>query len=371
MFLAFLRLGLTSFGGPVAHIGYFRDDLVSRRRWVDERTFGDMVALSQFLPGPASSQVGIAIGAARAGLAGAFAAWLGFTLPSAIVMVLFAGGVARLAGNTATGWIDGLKVVAVAVVARAVWSMARGLCPDWPRRALAVAGAAVVISLPGTSGQFAAIAGGATIGWLFLASKPEAAPSALPLAIGRRTGAALLALFFALLILLPLAARVSPALPFDLADGFYRAGALVFGGGHVILPLLEAQVVPPGWIGRDAFLAGYGAAQALPGPLLAFSAYLGAMIEPRGGGWLVATLCLLAAFSCRRSCWCSGLCRSGMPCAAARPRSRPCAGSTRQWWGCCWRRSTIRCGPARSTTSETSPWQPRPWSRCGSCPPGW
>ena len=302
VFAAFLKLGLTSFGGPVAHLGYFRDEFVDRRGWVDARGYGDLVALSQFLPGPSSSQVGMALGASRAGLAGAAAAWLGFTLPSAAAMVLFALGVARFAGEAGAGWLDGLKVVAVAVVARAVWTMARQLCPDRPRAALAVLAAIAVLAWPGTPGQMLAIVLGGVLGWLVIGAETEGAPPALGEFVGKRTAIACLALFAAMLVALPIAARLAggpgvagyPSLA--LADSFYRSGALVFGGGHVILPLLQAEVVPTGWIGRDAFLAGYGAAQALPGPLLTFSAYLGAAIDPRLGGWPAAALCLVAAF---------------------------------------------------------------------------
>ncbi|MFQ5958955.1 MAG: chromate efflux transporter [Alphaproteobacteria bacterium] len=296
VFVAFLKLGLTSFGGPVAHLGYFREEFVTRRKWLDERSFGDMVALSQFLPGPASSQVGIAVGAARAGLAGALAAWLGFTLPSALALVLFALGVSRLAGGVEAGWLDGLKVVAVAVVARAVWGMARTLCPDRPRATLAILAAIAVLAWPGPPGQITAIAIGGIVGWAFLGAEAEAAPSSLHLGLGRGTAIAFLAVFFALLLALPVAAQITGGLPLKLIDSFYRSGALVFGGGHVILPLLQAEVVPPGWVDKDTFIAGYGAAQAVPGPLLTFSAYLGAMIDPRFGGWPAAGLCLAAAF---------------------------------------------------------------------------
>ena len=296
VFGAFLKLGLTSFGGPIAHLGYFRDEFVVRRRWLDDDAYGDLVALSQFLPGPSSSQVGMALGAARAGLPGALAAWLGFTLPSAIALVLFALGVARLGDGVGAGWLDGLRIVAVAVVARAVWGMARSLCPDAPRATLAVVATVVVLAAPGTSGQMLAIALGGLVGWAVLRPPAETATSALRIPVGRRAAIAFLALFVCLLLVLPVAARLVPLPPLAFVDSFYRAGALVFGGGHVILPLLQAEVVPPGWMGKDAFLAGYGAAQAVPGPLLAFSAYLGAVIDPRAGGWPVAALCLVAAF---------------------------------------------------------------------------
>lgn len=296
VFAVFLRLGLTSFGGPVAHLGYFRDEFVDRRGWLDERSFGDMVALSQFLPGPSSSQVGIAVGASRAGLRGALAAWLGFTLPSALVLVLFATALTQIAGGVESGWLSGLRVVAVAVVARAVWGMARTLCPDRPRAAFAVLAAVAVLAWPGTTGQLGAIAAGGLAGWAMLRGEQSAPPATLEIDLGRRTAILFLALFFVLLLALPVATRLTDSLPVALAEAFYRSGALVFGGGHVILPLLQAEVVPPGWIDKDSFIAGYGAAQAVPGPLLTFSAYLGAVITPGWIGWATAVLCLVAAF---------------------------------------------------------------------------
>ncbi len=295
VFAAFLKLGLTSFGGPVAHLGYFRHEIVERRGWVDDRAYGDLVALSQFLPGPSSSQVGIALGAARAGVGGACAAWLGFTLPSALAMILFALGVTRF--DMAAGWLDGLKIVAVAVVARAVWSMGRQLCPDWPRAGFAAVAAGAVLAWPGPLGQIAAIILGAAAGWLILDRGEQEAPQALAHGVSRRLAVICLALFAILLAALPLAVAVTDGLPLALADSFYRSGALVFGGGHIILPLLQAEVTPPGWIDKDTFLAGYGAAQALPGPLLSFSAYLGAMIDPALAGLPTALLCLVAVFA--------------------------------------------------------------------------
>jgi chromate transporter len=292
---AFLKLGLTSFGGPVAHLGYFRHEIVERRGWVDDRTYGDLVALSQFLPGPSSSQVGMALGAVRAGVKGACAAWLGFTLPSAVIMILFALGVSWF--ELDSGWLDGLKIVAVAVVARAVWSMGRQLCPDWRRAGFAASATAAVLAWPGPLGQIAAILLGGALGWLVLDKGEGAPPQALNHGVSRPLAVVCLVLFALLLALLPLGAAMIDARPLALVDSFYRSGALVFGGGHVILPLLQAEVVPPGWIDRDAFLAGYGAAQALPGPLLTFSAYLGAMIDPRWAGLPVALLCLVAVFA--------------------------------------------------------------------------
>ncbi|WP_158531668.1 chromate efflux transporter [Meiothermus sp. Pnk-1] len=274
VFGVFLRLGLTSFGGPVAHLGYFREEFVRRRGWLDERAYADLVALCQFLPGPASSQVGMAVGLYRAGLGGALAAWLGFTLPSAALLVLFALGVARLEALGSAGWLHGLKVVAVAVVAQAVWGMAQTLTPDRPRLTLAVAAAMLALLLPGSLVQVAIIAASGAAGVWLLRGPVSEGPASLPLQLGRRWGLLFLALFFALLLALPLLCQ-TPALA--LFDSFYRAGALVFGGGHVVLPLLQAEVVPPGWVDPQAFVAGYGAAQAVPGPLFTFAAYLGAV----------------------------------------------------------------------------------------------
>jgi chromate transporter len=294
--LVALRLGVISFGGPVAHLGYFRDEYVARRRWLDERTYADLVALCQFLPGPASSQVGIAIGQLRAGFLGALAAWIGFTMPSAIALVLFAYGVDALGSALGTGWLHGLKVVAVAVVAQAVLGMARMLAPDRERATLAVVAAVMALAAPGALGQVGAIVLGAVVG---LALPGERAPVdhvALPRVVRRGTGACLLALFFLLLAGLPLLAAGVPSQSLKLIDAFYRAGSLVFGGGHVVLPLLQASVVPPGWVSNDAFLAGYGAAQAVPGPLFTFAAFLGAAMEPQPNGWLGALICLAAIF---------------------------------------------------------------------------
>ena len=291
-----LRLGLTSFGGPIAHLGYFRDEYVVRRKWLDEKTYADLVALCQFLPGPASSQVGIAIGQLRSGTLGALAAWTGFTLPSAIALVLFAYGVDALGGTLGGGWLHGLKVVAVAVVAQAVLGMMRALAPDRERATLAVVAAVLVLEVPSAWGQVGAIVLGGVAGILLFRGEAPADHAALPVTIGRRTGAVLLALFVVLLIGLPLIAAAVPSQSVRLFDAFYRAGALVFGGGHVVLPLLQASVVPPGWVSNDAFLAGYGAAQAVPGPLFTFAAYLGAVMGPQPNGWLGAALCLVAVF---------------------------------------------------------------------------
>jgi chromate transporter len=297
VFRVALKLGLTSFGGPVAHLGYFRDEYVVRRRWLDEATYADLVALCQFLPGPASSQVGIAVGMLRAGYPGALAAWAGFTLPSALAMVLFAYGVSAIGDISGSGWLHGLKVVAVAVVAQAVLGMMRSLAPDRERATLAVAAAAIALVVPSTLGQVGAIILGGVVG-LALLPKPTAETNTahLPVAVGRITGTVLLALFVILLAGLPWLAANLQIHGLHLVDAFYRAGSLVFGGGHVVLPLLQAAVVPPGWVTNDAFLAGYGAAQAVPGPLFTFAAYLGAVMGPQPNGWAGAALCLVAIF---------------------------------------------------------------------------
>ena len=293
----FLRLGLTSFGGPVAHLGYYRAEFVERRKWLDEAAYADIVALCQFLPGPASSQVGITLGILRAGLPGALAAWLGFTMPSAIAMILFGYGVTRFGDLSGAAWLHGLKIVAVAVVAQAVWGMARSLCPDKERASVAVGAAILALAVPSAAGQVGAIAAGGLIGWGLLANSAPVQPGA-PLAVHlpRAWSIAAAILFFGLLIGLPLLAAALPAQPIRLFDSFYRSGALVFGGGHVVLPLLQAEVVPPGWVSNDAFLAGYGAAQAVPGPLFTFSAYLGTVMGPAPNGWVGGLLCLVAIF---------------------------------------------------------------------------
>jgi chromate transporter len=295
-FAVFLKLGLTSFGGPIAHLGYFRDELVSRRRWLADSTYADLVALCQFLPGPASSQVGIAIGLIRAGWPGALAAWLGFTLPSAIAMILFAYGVDAFADDAAAGWLRGLKVVAVAVVANAVWGMARTLSADRERATLTVVAAAIVLFWPGAFGQIGAILLGAVVGILFLGSAAGQGGGHLAVPVSRRTAVLCLTLFFALLIGLPILAATADSMALRLFDSFYRAGSLVFGGGHVVLPLLQAEVVDPGWVTRDAFVAGYGAAQAVPGPLFTFAAYLGTVMIPEPDGAVGGVLCLVAIF---------------------------------------------------------------------------
>lgn len=296
VFRAFLRLGLTSFGGPVAHLGYFREEFVTRRGWLSDRSYADLVALCQFLPGPASSQVGMAIGLSRAGFAGALAAWTAFTLPSAIALMLFALSLTTWGNVLSPGALAGLKTVAVAVVAQAIWGMGRSLCPDRPRIGFAAVAASVVLLFPGAATQLAVMAVAAWLGYRVLPGADGRPDDRLPIAVGRRAGAALLALFAALLLLLPLAASLWPARWLAVVDAFYRAGALVFGGGHVVLPLLQAAVVPNGWVSNDAFLAGYGAAQAVPGPLFTFAAFLGAAMQAEPSGWSGALLCLLAIF---------------------------------------------------------------------------
>ena len=297
VFLTFLKLGLTSFGGPVAHLGYFRDAFVVRRRWFDEHTYADLVALCQFLPGPASSQVGISIGLARAGLPGAVAAWLGFTAPSALALIAFGYGVTALGDGVPAGLLHGLKIVAVAVVAQAVWGMARSLCPDAPRATLAVLAACAALVMPGPYVQVAIIVAGGLAGLAFLGGDAAASGAPLGIAVRRRTAVAALAVFALLLAGLPLLAAAGDAQWLKLTDSFYRSGALVFGGGHVVLPLLQAEVVPTGWVDADAFLAGYGAAQAVPGPLFTFAAYLGTVADPTPNGWLGALICLAAIFA--------------------------------------------------------------------------
>jgi chromate transporter len=282
VFQAALRLGLTSFGGPIAHIGYFRREYVERRRWLDDREFGDYLALCQSLPGPASSQLGIAIGTARAGFGGGVASWLGFTLPSVILLVVLAMA-ASAADVASMGWVHGLKLAAVAVVAQAVYVLAGSLASDWPRRVLAAAAAAVALAWTEPLAQIAIIGAAAVVGWLALRIPDAAAPEAPPSPIGRRAGIVALAAFAALLALATVARLGGVGDGIAMLGALYRTGSLVFGGGHVVLPLLDATIVQPGWVPEDRFLAGYGAAQALPGPLFSFGAYLGEVATPLGG----------------------------------------------------------------------------------------
>ncbi len=293
VFGAFLKLGLTSFGGPIAHLGHFRDELVTHRKWLDDRAYADLVALCQFLPGPASSQVGFALGMMRAGWAGALAAFVAFTLPSALIMLAFALGAASLSGPVGTGALNGLKIVAVAIIAQAVWGMAQNLCPDRERAAIAVGAVAMLAVLPGASGMVGAIVLGGLAGLVLGrgASASGGAPLATP--VSRRIAIGALIVFAALLALLPLLAGHGAVLA--LIDSYYRAGSLVFGGGHVVLPLLQAETVATGQISADEFLAGYGAAQAVPGPLFTFAAYLGAL-GPVPNGTLGGALALAAIF---------------------------------------------------------------------------
>jgi chromate transporter len=289
------RLGLTSFGGPVAHLGYFREEYVRRRKWISEDAYADLVALCQFLPGPTSSQVGVAIGILRAGLPGGVASWLGFTLPSAIVLVAFAFGLQRF-GVTDAGWLHGLKIAAVAVVANAVWGMARSLAPDRERATVAIFSAILVLAWPGALGQVAVIASAGVIGWRLLSSASDERRVSLPSTVGRRTAVVSLILFSVLLVALPILRQVLTSHAFMVFDSFFRVGSLVFGGGHVVLPLLQAEVVPPGWVTNEEFVAGYGAAQAVPGPLFTFAAYLGAVTHQKPNGIAGAALALVAIF---------------------------------------------------------------------------
>lgn len=289
------RLGLTSFGGPVAHLGYFREEYVVRRKWVDDQSYADLVALCQFLPGPASSQVGIALGIIRAGLLGGLAAWLGFTLPSALVLIAFAYGVQSL-GATDAGWLHGLKVAAVAVVAQAVWGMAQSLAPDRERATIAILAALAALLWPVAAVQVLIITVAGIIGWRLLPA-PAAPPApGMHAPVSRRLAFASWAVFFGLLVGLPILRQIAPSQPLALFDSFFRVGSLVFGGGHVVLPLLQAEVVPPGWVTNEQFVAGYGAAQAVPGPLFTFSAYLGAVMRPQPNGVTGAALALVAIF---------------------------------------------------------------------------
>ena len=292
----FLRLGLTCFGGPVAHIGYFRNEFVVRRKWIDEHAYADLVGLCQFLPGPASSQVGFSIGLMRAGYAGALAAWAGFTLPSAALLVLFAYGAGALQGPVGQGLLHGLKLTAVAIVAQAVWGMARNLCPDRERASIAVA-AALLILLSGTSAaQVGAIILGGLAGLWLCRSEAPAPSGHVEIPVSRRAGLVALAGFFVLLAGLPLLRNATGSSGLALFDAFYRSGALVFGGGHVVLPLLREAFVGTGWVSDDAFLAGYGAAQAVPGPLFTFAAYLGTVVAPDPHGVAGAVLGLVGIF---------------------------------------------------------------------------
>jgi chromate transporter len=292
------RLGITSFGGPIAHLGYFRNEYVLRRQWLDETTYADLIALFQFLPGPTSSELGISIGILRAGKLGGLAAWLGFTLPSAIALTLFAFGMQRYDLAKAP-WVHGLQLVAVAVVAQAVWGMARQFLTDELRTAIAIAATLILLFVPSSVGQVSVIVLAGLVGWRFLPPAAAGLHPHLGVPIPRRFGAAAWIVFFVLLLALPLVAFVANTSSdgaLALFQGFYRAGALVFGGGHVVLPLLQAVVVPPGWLSNNEFLAGYGVAQAVPGPLFTFSAFLGAARGPSPNGLEGAAIALVAIF---------------------------------------------------------------------------
>lgn len=296
VFTAFLKLGVTSFGGPIAHLGYFRDELVVRRKWIDEAGYADLVALCQFLPGPASSQVGFALGLLRAGPFGALAAWTAFTLPSAILLLLFAMVAASIEGPVGTGLLHGLKIVAVAVVAQAVWGMAKSLAPDRQRASIALVGIICVVFVAGAFGQILALAVGAIAGLVFCRTDTVQEATHLAFRLPKSVGYIALATFALLLAFLPVFAAMAGSQGLSLFDAFYRAGALVFGGGHVVLPLLQSAVVSTGWVTEDAFIAGYGATQAVPGPLFTFAAYLGAVVGPQPNGIAGAVIALVAIF---------------------------------------------------------------------------
>jgi len=296
VFLAFLRLGLTSFGGPIAHLGYFHSDLVRQRKWLSEQDYAELIAICQFLPGPASSQVGLAIGWTKAGFRGALAAWLGFTLPSAFALIAFGYGVIAFGDSMNVGLLQGLKIAAVAVVAQALWQMSKSLCPDLQRRIIGLIAAAIAILWPTPLGQVGTIVLGGLAGWLFLTADPKQSVSALGQNTSKTFGAIMLAIFFAFLISLPFIASISQNQSLAVVDSFYRSGSLVFGGGHVVLPLLQSEVVPTGWVSKDDFLAGYGAAQAVPGPLFTFAAYLGTVTSLAPNGWTGGLLALVAIF---------------------------------------------------------------------------
>jgi chromate transporter len=295
--IVFLKLGLTSFGGPVAHLGYFRNEFVVRRRWLDEQGYADLVSLCQFLPGPASSQVGFSIGLLRAGFRGGVAAWLGFTLPSAIALCLFAYGATLLEGPTGGAVLHGLKLVAVAIIAQAVWGMARTLCPDWQRALIAIGAGVILLMLRSPLAQIGVLALGGVIGLMLRdRTSAPAREGHLPALVSRRGGFAALTLFFVLLAGLPALRHLGAPPGIASFEAFYRSGALVFGGGHVVLPLLRESFVTPGWVSDDAFLAGYGAAQAVPGPLFTFAAYLGTVVGPAPNGLAGAALGLIGIF---------------------------------------------------------------------------
>ena len=290
------RLGLTSFGGPIAHLGYFHEEYVKRRKWIDEPSYADLVALCQFLPGPASSQVGIAIGIARARLLGGIAAWLGFTMPSALALIAFGFGIGAFASAADAGWLHGLKVVAVAVVAQAVWGMARSLCPDRERATIAILASLGTLAWQSAIGQLSSIAIAGIVGLIIFPGTTSSSLSHMRFPVGKKTGIAAWIILFVLLLGLPLLRQVWPSHALEVFDSFFRVGSLVFGGGHVVLPLLQSEVVGPGWVTNEQFVAGYGATQAVPGPLFTFSAYLGAVMSTAPNGLPGAFLTLIAIF---------------------------------------------------------------------------
>ncbi|MEZ2141848.1 chromate efflux transporter [Bradyrhizobium sp. DN5] len=292
----FLKLGLTCFGGPIAHIGYFRDEFVVRRKWIDEHAYADLVGLCQFLPGPASSQVGFSIGLMRAGYLGALAAWTGFTLPSAAALILFAYGAGVLSGPLGGGLLHGLKLTAVAIVAQAVWGMARNLCPDRERASIAVVAALIILFSTSSVAQIGAIVLGGLIGLWLCRSEAPAPSGHVEMPVSRTVGLITLGMFIVLLVGLPALRGLTGSSGIALFDAFYRSGALVFGGGHVVLPLLREAFVAPGWLSDDAFLAGYGAAQAVPGPLFTFAGYLGTVVSAEPQGLAGAALGLVGIF---------------------------------------------------------------------------
>jgi len=296
VFLVFLRLGLTSFGGPIAHIGYFRDELVIRRQWLSEDRYSEIVALCQFLPGPASSQIGLIIGLMRAGPSGALAAWLGFTLPSAVAITLFAISGSNLDGDAYAGFMHGLKIVAVAIIAHAVWGMARSFCTDLPRISIMLLATVLMVLLSSSFAQVGVIAISAILGIWLTRDNAAQTTTSLAASISTRSGLICLVLFATFLLTLPIIAKIFPNHTTNSFSSFYRAGALVFGGGHVVLPLLQTEVVAPGWLSAESFLAGYGAAQAVPGPLFTFASFIGASMHDGAMGWYGSLLCLIAIF---------------------------------------------------------------------------
>ena len=293
----FLRLGFTSFGGPIAHLGYFQKEIVERRKWCSESTMAEIIALAQSLPGPASSQVGFALGILRAGWLGGLAAWIGFTLPSALLMLAFAYGHSFIGGSLGQGLLHGLQLVAVAVVAQAVMAMQRSLAPDRVRVALAIAATGLTLLLPSQMASLIAIAAGAVAGLILFRAESYENSEYIGLALPKTLGVVSAAVFFALLVIVPLIAQAFSNFGLTVFSAFYRSGALVFGGGHVVLPLLEGAVVAPGWVTQKSFLAGYGAAQALPGPLFSVGAYLGASVRPSSSPFLYGLLGLAGIFT--------------------------------------------------------------------------